>query len=296
VKANLKHPQLAAMKRGGITIIQPGIESFSSEVLNLMKKGVSGAQNVQLLKWSEEIGIQPAWNLLAGFPGESPAEYARMAELIPLLTHLEPPTGCSRIRLDRFSPLFNKSGEVGITRVRPTLAYYYIFPLGRRELARLSYFFDFDYADGRKPETYIVGVQNEVTKWRNARFQTDATKRPRLDATLHEDGTVHVSDTRECAIAGEHWLNGLSAELLLACDTAHTRNALESRFATEYTSDAVGQVIAKLMGAKLLAPIENVFLSLPVIRNRTPQTLETERNVDRLIPPAAKPEPLLRVL
>jgi len=294
VKANLKYAQLAAMKRGGITMIQPGIESFSTDVLGLMKKGVTGAQNVQLLKWSEEIGILPAWNVLAGFPGEPPSEYDRMADLIPLLAHLEPPTGCAQIRLDRFSPLFNKAAEAGITRVRPTLAYYYVFPLGRRELARLAYFFDFDYEDGRKPGTYIRRVQDEISKWRNARFQEDASRRPRLDATVHKDGTVHVSDSRECAVTREHWLAGLSSQVLLACDTAHPRSALDRQFAPGYGAAEVGETLARLVDAKLVAPIDNVFVSLPVIRNR--EALETERDADRPIPTAANPEPLLRIL
>ncbi len=296
VKANLKYSQLAAMKLGGITMIQPGIESFSTEVLKLMKKGVNGAQNVQLLKWSEEIGILPAWNVLAGFPGEPPAEYDRMADLIPLLTHLEPPTGCAQIRLDRFSPLFNKAGESGLLRVRPTLAYYYVFPLGRRELARLAYFFDFDYKDGRRPETYIVPLQNEITKWRNARFQVDVTRRPRLDATVHKDGTIHVSDSRDCAAVGEHWLAGLSAEMLMACDVAQSHQALDRRFLSEYATDTVRETLGKLLSAKLVAQIDNLFLSLPVIRNRTPQTVETECDADRPIPTTTNPEPLLRIL
>ena len=296
VKANLKYSQLDLMKRGGITMIQPGIESFSSEVLGLMKKGVSGAQNVQLLKWSEEIGITPAWNVLAGFPGESPSEYDRMAELIPLLTHLEPPTGCAQIRLDRFSPLFNKAADSGLVRVRPTLAYYYVFPLGRRELARLAYFFDFDYQDGRKPENYIRRVQNEITNWRNARFHADATRRPHLDAMLHKDGTVHVSDTRVCAVSAQHWLAGLTAQLLVAADTAQSRQTLERRFSPEYEASAVGDALAELLKARLIAQIDNVFLSLPVIRNRTPQTAETERDADRPVTTTANSESLLRVL
>jgi hypothetical protein len=251
---------------------------------------------VQLLRWSAEIGIQPAWNVLAGFPGEPPAEYDRMADLIPLLTHLEPPTGCAQIRLDRFSPLYNRAAEAGLTRVRPTLAYYYVFPLGRRELGRLAYFFDFDYEDGRNPDHYIRGVQNEITKWRNARFQADVSRRPRLDAVLHKDGTVRVSDTRECAVKSEHWLAGLSAQLLLACDVAHSRKALDKRFATEYGGDAMGEALAKLVSAKLVVPIDNVFLSLPVIRNRTPESAETELHADRPFPTPANPEPLLRIL
>jgi len=46
----------------------------------------------------------------------------------------------------------------------------------------------------------------------------------------------------------------------------------------------------------LVAQIDNVFLSLPVIRNRTPQTAETERDADRPITTTANPEPLLRIL
>ncbi len=296
VKANLKYSQLATMKRGGITIIQPGIESFSTEVLTLMKKGVNAAQNVQLLKWSAEIGIVPAWNVLGGFPGESPSEYDVMAGLIPLLSHLEPPTGGGQIRLDRFSPLFNKAAESGIVRVRPALAYYYVFPLDRRDLGRLAYFFDFDYADGRSPETYMRRVQNEITKWRNARFQADASRRPRLDATVHKDGTVYVQDSRDCAVASKHWLDGLSARLLLACDLAQSRRALDGRFGSEYGTEVVGETLTKLLDAKLVVQVDNVFLSLPVIRNRPVETVETERDADRPITTTTNPEPLLRIL
>ena len=60
-----------------------------------MRKGVSGLQNIQLLKWCKELGVKPKWNLLFGFPGEPADEYARMAELAPLLSHLPPPDNCS---------------------------------------------------------------------------------------------------------------------------------------------------------------------------------------------------------
>lgn len=296
VKANLKLAQLAAMRRGGITMIQPGIESFSSEVLKAMDKGVTGAQNIQLLKWSEEVGILPAWNILAGFPDESPAEYAKMAELLPLLTHLEPPTGCAQIRLDRFSPLFNKAAERGLRRVRPTLAYYYVFPLGRRELARLAYFFDFDYEDGRKPDAYITPVQNEIARWRNARFLDEGKNRPKLDAWIQEGGTVKVADTRSCAVTGEHWLAGLDAQILLACDTAQSRAAVERQFASSHTREQTGEAIERLLAARLAAAIDNQILSLPVLRNRPAVNMEMQRDAHRQIPTPANPEPLLRIL
>jgi len=55
-KSNLKKEQVRLLRDAGVTVIQPGIESFSDRVLQQMKKGVSGLQNVQLLKWCKEIG------------------------------------------------------------------------------------------------------------------------------------------------------------------------------------------------------------------------------------------------
>jgi hypothetical protein len=258
------------MRRGGITIIQPGIESFSSPVLQLMKKGVTGFQNVQLLRWAEEVGVVPAWNLLAGFPGESPAEYDRMAELLPLLTHLEPPTGCSPIRLDRFSPLFNDAEASGLRRVRPTLAYYYVFPFGRRELERLAYFFDFDYADGRKPETYVRNLQAAVTRWRDARFAGEAGTAPvhRLDACFDAHG-VTVTDSRACAVAAEQQLTGVAADVLEACDSAHRLPALVRLLAAQgHAAVDVELAVARLLEAKLTTLLDDHVLSLPVFRRR----------------------------
>jgi hypothetical protein len=74
-----------------------------------------------------------------------------MAELVPLLTHLQPPAACSPVRLDRFSAFFAQAKHLGLSRVRPAPAYYYVFPLRRKELARLAYFCDFDYAMAGAP-------------------------------------------------------------------------------------------------------------------------------------------------
>lgn len=121
VKSNLKKSHVRQLKEANIRRIQPGVESFSSQVLTLMKKGVSGIQNIQLLKWCREIGIEPIWNILWGFPGEDPEEYRKMAAYMPMLFHLTPPITGKQIRLDRFSPNFTASAALGFSRVRAPL-------------------------------------------------------------------------------------------------------------------------------------------------------------------------------
>ena len=56
-----------------------------------MRKGTTALQGVRFLKWARELGLHVVWNLLWGVPGEDPAEYGRIAGLVPLLTHLQPP-------------------------------------------------------------------------------------------------------------------------------------------------------------------------------------------------------------
>ena len=91
VKANLSREQLRLMAQAGVTHIQPGIESLSSNVLRLMRKGVRASQNVNLLRWAHYYGINVDWNLLWGFPGETEQDYADQAAVIPHLRHLPPP-------------------------------------------------------------------------------------------------------------------------------------------------------------------------------------------------------------
>src|SRR5262249_59497497 len=133
-----------------------------------------------VLRWCDELGIQVAWNLLAGFPDEPVEEYARQAALLPLMFHLQAPASCSPIRLDRFSPFYTRPDRFGLKRLRPTAAYYYVYPFGRRELARLAYFFDFDYPDGRNPHDYISSVKAEVHNWWQAKSRS-SDDLPRLD-------------------------------------------------------------------------------------------------------------------
>ena len=58
-KANLKKDQLRTFYSSGVHAIQPGIESLSTPILRLMRKGVTALQNIRLLKWCAEIGIIP---------------------------------------------------------------------------------------------------------------------------------------------------------------------------------------------------------------------------------------------
>ncbi|MFY0580668.1 radical SAM protein [Cystobacter fuscus] len=108
VKSNLTSEQIQALRAAGVMHVQPGIESLSSRVLKLMDKGVAGCHNVRVLRDCEAAGLTVSWNYLYGFPGEQPEDYESLIEQMPALVHLQPPSGATRIALERFSPNFER--------------------------------------------------------------------------------------------------------------------------------------------------------------------------------------------
>jgi magnesium-protoporphyrin IX monomethyl ester (oxidative) cyclase len=189
-----------------------------------------------------------------------------MAKLLPLLSHLAPPMSCARLRLDRFSPFHARAEEYGFRRMRPAHAYFYVFPLGRREMSRLAYFFDFDYDDARTPEEYLAPVQRAVQAWWEARM--GAGEPPRLDAERDGERLV-VTDTRPVALAERHELDGVRASVYELCDVAKTPEALLRLPALAGREPEVRAALESLVAARLMTADGGRHLSLAVFRNRS---------------------------
>jgi len=256
VKSNLNKPQLQILKDSGVQSIQPGIESLSSEVLKLVRKGVTALQNIRLLKWCQEIGITVYWNILWGIPGEDPACYAEMESLVPALEHLMPPGMANTVRLDRFSPLFSRPEAHGVRSVRVVPSYRWIFPFDDQALFNLAYYFSFE-ADYPTPiRTYTRGLGRRVEEWCRAYAKAALF-------FLRKDDQVFVADTRRCATEMLTRLDPAQAELLQFCAEGKTREEacrhLESRFEGNGTFAAA---VAEMLDRRFLIPVDGRLLSV----------------------------------
>ncbi|MDB1089970.1 RiPP maturation radical SAM C-methyltransferase [Streptomyces sp. ACA25] len=142
IKANMRREQLQILADAGLVHVQPGIESLNSRVLGLMDKGVSGCQNVRMLRDGASTGLSISWNYLYGFPEEQESDYDPVIEQIPALEHLNPPSDLSaRIAIERFSPYFNRP-ELGFSDLRAARPYRLTYDLPEQELFDLAYIFD----------------------------------------------------------------------------------------------------------------------------------------------------------
>jgi ribosomal peptide maturation radical SAM protein 1 len=259
-KANLKKEHVRALRDAGVTQIQPGIESFSDSVLTLMRKGVTALQNIQLLKWCAELGVRPYWNVLWGFPGEPADDYRRMADIVPLLTHLVPPIGFGGLRLDRFSPNFFDAEKLGFTNVRPLPAYQYVYPLPAPAVANLAYHFGFDYVTEQRVGDYIGPLLEALRAWKSAGGES---------ALFHAEvgATLVICDTRPAARAAVTVLADLDRLLYLQCDAiADVRRLVERARHEGYdaTEDSIAERLEAFCANGLMLRDGRRYLALAV--------------------------------
>lgn len=222
VKANLRKDQLRAMAAAGIRHIQPGIESLSTPILQQMRKGITALLNIRLLKWCAQFGIDPAWNLLYGFPGESEAEYTRMAALVPALLHLKAPE-MNPLQVQRFSPYFERPAAYGLEITGARRFYRLVYDLPAPILDQLAYIFEFRHMDGRQPAEYTASLRAAVERWRAESPRSFGALRYRRGP-----GFLKIRDRRSGGDI-EYTLADGEAQIYLLCDAGATPAAIHAR-------------------------------------------------------------------
>lgn len=272
VKANLTRAHVELLVRAGISWVQPGIESLHSDVLRLMDKGVQGWQNVQLMKWSRQFGLRLSWAILWGFPGEQDDWYVQMAEWLPALEHLHPPSSLTRLRYDRYSVYHQQARELSLD-LRPVPAMAYVYPAASKDLADLAYFF-------------VAHERSTLDRWSDedawtARPGADATRSavqawrerwlgglPPVLAMRDVDGGLEIIDTRRIAVATRRTLTGLARAVCLACDVAPVPDRLAAAVRREheldFDEDELEHTLAQLVAEGLVMRIDGRLMALPV--------------------------------
>jgi ribosomal peptide maturation radical SAM protein 1 len=194
-KSNLSLANVMALERAGVSLIQPGIESLNSSILKLMDKGVSARQNIALLRYARSLGLSLAWNLIYGLPNDRISDYEQMFSLLPLLRHLQPPSGLWPLAIDRFSPYYDFPEKYGLSNVRPWKIYSSILPPSAN-IAKVAYHFTAEYrSESLEHPEAISEFSSQVEDWRAA-WETNNAAPPLLTITALTNDQFLLLDTR----------------------------------------------------------------------------------------------------
>ena len=240
------------------------------EILRLIDKGTTALQNVRLLKWAREIGIFITWNFLWDVPGERDEWYAEMADWLPLVTHLQPP-GVDRIQFHRFSPYHQRPESFGL-RLSPFPLYGHVYPLPAAQLGELAYYFHDESRRSAKEELerrpHLKRVMKALAVWNRLWGQGGAERAGEKPVLLmrEEADRIHITDTRPCAVAASHLLEGLARRVYQVCDDIHTPAGILSALASsepgELSLEAVQDVLAELSARRLVLGLNGKFMRL----------------------------------
>jgi magnesium-protoporphyrin IX monomethyl ester (oxidative) cyclase len=214
-----------------------------------------------------EYGIHVSWNMLSGVPGASDSWYAEMAEWLPAIFHLQPPSGVIRIRYDRFSPYHSRPQDFGLS-LQPSRTYQYVYPFSRESLMRLAYSFEDNNRPGHAHRGFQEGpgqqqLQDAVQEWN---FLWNGSK-PVLRGSDNGE-KLHFLDTRPCAVQKQWTAGELESEIYRLCDSAQTANALSEQLAAcgkDASPEEIKAGIETLCAVKVALHLNGKVLALAAV-------------------------------
>jgi hypothetical protein len=260
IRPNFSRTQLGRMRKGGLCSVQPGVESFSTNVLKRMRKMTTGMRNVELIKWCTYHDINCMYNVLMRFPGETEEDYRLQTALVPKIVHLQPPWGIVKARADRGSPMFTEPESQSITRLKPAVCYDYIFPK-RFDLNRVSYYFDHEIGNVVDEENYDDLI-DRVTRWQNR--WSDGKVRPFLRYRKAFSSIV-IEDGRRRKLRTYSYVDRQAA-LYEHCADARTPRDIEAAFEG---ASWVQPALEEFVGEDLMLYMDGRYLSLALPQNRS---------------------------
>jgi ribosomal peptide maturation radical SAM protein 1 len=241
IKANVTRSQIEKLARARVSFVQPGIESFSTPILQRMRKGITEIKNIAFLKYAREYGILATYNLLAGFPGEERDEYGRMARNLPMLMHLQPPSGLSAIEYHRFSPYHYDASRYGL-QLEASPKYRYLHPFSQTVLDQLAYMFEPRSGTEVVDRSYLDELRAQVHFWQE-HFNAD-------DCTLSwawSGMDIVIEDRRPRLPARRYVLQGFAVAVFRSTDDPISiRSLTELANGTDCNLDA-SEVLSMMM-------------------------------------------------
>jgi ribosomal peptide maturation radical SAM protein 1 len=264
IKANITSEKARLLHDAGFIAVQPGIESFSTPILRIMKKGVTAIQNIFTVLLGTRYSIVIHYNLLYGFPDDTEEAYSQMLKTIPKLYHIQPPENETQIAITRFAPLEQAYSAQNLLHAHEL--YNIIFSRNFLQensfnLDNYCYQFNKPYANSPKLDEYYSLLSYQVAHWKE-------NFRKREVVLIYEDHEqfIQFTDTRYNAKGTMFTLNKICRDIFMKCEMKIASiKTMQEELSGIYTGDEVSNALLELDNYRVVFIEDDKILGLALL-------------------------------
>ncbi|MFH1829516.1 MAG: RiPP maturation radical SAM C-methyltransferase [Pseudomonadota bacterium] len=244
MRANISKEVLLMMKQAGLSAVQVGIEALDTRLLKKINKGTRLIDNLQIMKFCEELGIGLDYNLILGFPTETQTDIERSIQAIEYASSFPPPLTLINFTLIDGSPVFCSPQKYGIYKNDDCSELSSRLP--RHITAEMKLLYK-TYKSKYKPRDYSR-LNRRVERWRKLYKEARKEGCP-LFYYVDFNSFLNIEDYRTGvdSITLDSW----ARELYLFCDSIKSFDEIKRRF-PDVSDKELKRTLNKLFKLKVM--------------------------------------------
>jgi ribosomal peptide maturation radical SAM protein 1 len=262
---SLKSNDYSLLRQAGFTHIQTGIETFSTNYIKKINKGVRVIDNIAALKFCKENHIKNSYNLIINYPNEESIDFKQTEKNIQLFQkYLEPPS-ISKFVVGFQSPIYTNFEQFNIEKLEPKTIDTIMYP---EEILDKNFFFFYSFK--RKKQQSEKPWKKLVSSWEKNYLQQKILSAKRNIALeelvfYYKDGGnfIKIYDKRHSDNAMIYMLNSDERKVFLACTDVVSKTELEDKSIDIHSSE-LNQILNSFVEAGIVYKENEWYLSLPI--------------------------------
>jgi len=246
-------------QRGGLTSVQVGIESLSTNLLRKFRKGTSAIENIAVMRQSAETGIILNGNLITEFPGSEKEDVVETLHALDFVLPYNPLISASFF-LGYGSPVHSNPKKYGIRAVTQHPNNRKLFP--KTVLSTMETLVRDYRGDRLQQRSLWKPVIKKIRLWH--KFH-QLRKRVDIPPLNYRDGGSFLIIRQELVDNKplQHRLTGTSRTIYLYCTTIRTFDEISDTF-SQVNRESLHTFLDDLVKKYLVFYEQNRYLSLAV--------------------------------
>ena len=225
------------MREAGVHIVRIGIEAFGNKMLRKMNKGVTTIENIAALKYCQEFGILPFYNIIVDYPNEDSGDLRELSENLPFLKGFTPPISIQPMALFHGSPVYHHPQHFGIQEIKISKQAYWRFPQNTWQTL-IPFLYDYNCINDKR---------NGSAAWKNMFADWLKTGEKRMVGPL-----LYYQETQRFMILTDLLSEKWSRAKLARCITGKRhRRVLSKQGFTDSCFGCGGMITSKAIGSQI---------------------------------------------